>query len=147
LRLATSTAVVLALTAGALTVKLAEVKPAATATEEGMVKLDPAARPMDKVSPVAGAAAETVAVHVAEPGVVTVAGAHISPVTAYGCAMLTSPPVAVTARALSVNAAPVVLITWIGDDVLVGVGDTVNVAVATTPPLMTVLFTPKRRHV
>src|SRR5271169_4110745 len=88
-RLVARTAVLFALTANALAVKPAEFEPAGTRMADGIVTPDPEARPVVTVSPPAGAGADKVTVHAAEPGVVTVAGEQVSPVTVYGEAMLT----------------------------------------------------------
>jgi hypothetical protein len=61
--------------------------------------------------------------------------------------MIIWPPVAVTVTEVSLRVTPLLLVTWIGEDMLVVVGETVKVAVATTPLLMLVLLTPKSRHV
>jgi hypothetical protein len=88
-RLVANTAVLFVLTADALAVKPAEFEPAGTRMADGMVTPDPEARPVVTVSPPAGAGADNVTVHAAEPGVVIVAGEQASPVTVYGEAMLT----------------------------------------------------------
>lgn len=79
-KLAANTAVLFALTVDAVAVKPAELEPAGTTTDDGIVTGDPEARPVATVSPPVGAGAETVTVHAAEPGVITVAGEQISPV-------------------------------------------------------------------
>jgi hypothetical protein len=88
-KLAASTAVVFALTVDALAVNPAEFEPAGIKTDDGIVTPDPEARPVVTVSPPAGAGAETVTVHAAEPGVVIVAGEQTSPVAMYGEVMVT----------------------------------------------------------
>jgi hypothetical protein len=143
----TSTAVALADTDVAFTVNPAAAEPAATGTEDGIVRLEPAASPVVIVSPPAGAAADIPAVHAADPGVITVAGVQASEVRVYGWLMLTCPPVAVTARGSSLADTPIPLVNWITEEVLTVDGDTVNVAVAITPPAMAVLFRPARRQV
>lgn len=77
------------LTADAFAVKPTEFKPAGTRMDDGIETVDPEARPVVTVSPPAGAGADNVTLHAAEPGVVIVAGEQVSPVTAYGEAMLT----------------------------------------------------------
>jgi hypothetical protein len=57
------------------------------------------------------------------------------------------PPVAVTVTEVSLRVTPLLLVTWIGEDMLVVVGETVKVAAAATPLLMLELLTPKSRHV
>src|SRR5216683_12409 len=82
-KLATSTAVALALTVEAFSVNPALFDPAAAITDEGIVTLpDPPPNPI--VSPPLGAAADKVTMHEAELGVVTVAGVQASEVTADG---------------------------------------------------------------
>ena len=102
--------------------------------------------PVFTVSPPVGAGADTVTVHVAESGVVTVAGEQTSPVTAYSGLIITSPLMAVMVTGIPLAMAPLLLITWMVEDVLVVVGDTVNVAVATTPLLSAVLLIPNSKH-
>ena len=81
-RLADTTAAVLALTAGALAINSPAADPAAITTDDGIVTLAVEVTPVFTVSPPAGAGADTVTVHVAESGIVTVAGEQTSPVTA-----------------------------------------------------------------
>jgi hypothetical protein len=146
-RLVARTAVLFALTAAAVAVKLAEFEPAGTRMADGMVTLDPEARPVVTVSPPAGARADNVTVHAAEPGVVTVAGEQVSPVTVYGEAMLTWPPVAATLTGVPLSVTPVLLSTWMEDDEPAAAGDTVKVAVATTPLLRVTLLRPNSMQV
>ena len=72
-RVVASTAVLVALTVDAFTVKLAEFEPTGTGMDDGMVTVDPEARPVVTVSPPAGAGADSVTLHAAEPGVMIVA--------------------------------------------------------------------------
>lgn len=88
-RVAASTTLVFTLTADALAVKLTELKPAGTRTDAGMVMPDPETSAVATVKPPDGAGADKATVHAADPGVVTVAGAHARPVTVYGEVMVT----------------------------------------------------------
>jgi hypothetical protein len=134
------------LTAAAVTVKSPAAEPAAITTEDGIVTLAVETMPVFTASPAVGAGADTVTVHVAEPGVVTVAGEQTSPVTAYTGLIITSPPIPVMLTGIPLSMAPLLLVTWMVEDVLVVVGDTVNVAVATMPSLSAVLLIPNSRH-
>ena len=87
--MAASTALVFALTVDAFAVKPAEFKPAGTKTDDGIVMPDPETSTTATVSPPVGAGADNATVHAAEPGVVTIAGAHASPVTVNGEVMAT----------------------------------------------------------
>ena len=82
--MAASTTLVFTLTAVALAVKLAEFKPAGTRTDAGTVMPDPDTSAVVTVKPADGAGADKATVHAADPGVVTIAGAHARPVTVYG---------------------------------------------------------------
>jgi hypothetical protein len=146
-RLATSTTVVLALTVKAFTVNPAVVDPAATVTDDGTVTLAAPPAPVVTVSAPVGAGADTVTVHEAEPGVVVVAGVQASEVTVNGGLILTCPPVAVTLRGLALAVDPILLVIWIADEVFTVVGETVNVAVATTPLAMVVTLKPDNKQV
>jgi hypothetical protein len=147
LRLATTTTVVVAVTAKALSVNPALVDPAATITDEGTVTLAAPPVPVVTVSPPVGAGADTVTVHEAEPGVVTVAGVQASALVVNAGLMVTCPPVAVTLRGLPLAVAALTLTSWIVEDVLTVVGDTVNVAVAATPVAMVVALRPNNKQV
>jgi hypothetical protein len=146
-RLATSITVVLALTVEAFSVNPALVDPAAIVTDEGTVTLAAPPVPVVTVSPPVGAGADTVTVHAVEPGVVTVAGVQATALTLNGGLMVTCPPVAITLKALLLAVAPLTLRIWIVEDVLTVVGETVNVAVATTPLAMVVALRPNNKQV
>jgi hypothetical protein len=145
-RLAASTAVVFALTVDAIAVNPAEFEPAGITMDDGIVTVDPDATPVVTLSPPAGAGAETVMVHAVEPGVVMVAGEQVSPLAVYGEVTVTWPPVAETLTSASLIVTPVLFNTWIAD-VPPAAGDTVKVAVATTPLLSVVLLKPNSRQV
>jgi hypothetical protein len=146
-RVVASTAVLVALTVDAFAVKPAEFEPTGTGMDDGMVTVDAEARPVVTVSPPAGAGADKVTVHAAEPGVMTVAGEQVSPVRVYGEAIFTRPPVAATPTGVPPSITPVMLVTWIEAGVLAAAGDAVKVAVATTPLLSVMLFRPNSMQV
>jgi hypothetical protein len=146
-RLATSITVVLALTVEAFSVNPALFDPAAIVTDEGTVTLAAPPVPVVTVSPPVGAGADIVTVHEAEPGVVTVAGVQARALTVNGGLMITCPPIAVTLKELLLAVAALTLRIWIVEDVLTVVGETVNVAVATTPWAMVVALSPNNKQV
>jgi len=146
-KLVASTAVLFALTVDAFAVKPAEFAPDGIRMDDGIVTLEPEARPVVTVSPPAGAEADSMTVHAEEPGVVTVAGEQVSPVSVYGDAMFTRPPVAATLTGVPLSVTPVLLSTWIGKDVPAAAGDAVRVAVATTPLPSVMLFRPNSMQV
>ena len=146
-RLVASTAVLLALTIDAFAVKPAEFEPAGIRMADGIVTVDPEASPVVTVSPPAGAGADKVTVHAAEPGVMTVAGEQVSPLRVYGEAIFTRPPVAATPTGVPPSVTPVLFVSWIAAGVLAAAGDTVKVTVATTPLLSVMLFSPNSMQV
>lgn len=129
------------------TVKLAEFEPAGTTTDGGIVTLAPEATPVVTVKPPTGAGADNATLQAAEPGMVTIAGEQVMPVTVYGEMTFTWPPVAVTLTALSPSVTPVLFKIWIEDDVLATAAGVVKVAVATTPLLSVRLLRPNSMQV
>jgi len=145
-RVASNTAVVFMLTAEAFTVNPAAVAPAATATDDGAERFpDPLLSAI--VAPPAGAGAGSVILQAAEPGVGIAAGEQVNPSAPELEVMVTWPLVAVTGAEVLLTVAPLLLITWMTETLLVAVGDTVNVAMATTPLVSVVLFKPNSTQV
>jgi hypothetical protein len=101
----------LLLTVAAFAVNAAVVEPAAMTTDDGIVTLDEEPMPVITVRPWLGAGADVVTVHVAEPGVMIVAGEQVTAVTLYRGVRVTRPPVAVTVTEPALSVAPLLLIT------------------------------------
>jgi hypothetical protein len=130
---------VAAVTLLAVAVNVAELAPAGTVTDGGVVRL---ALLLDSATlAVAGAAPVRVTVHDEEPGAVMETGAHETPLSAAEDAMaVIVPPFPVIGSAEPSAKAPSVLIT--PTFVLVSVDEAANVTVATTPFEIAVVFIP-----
>jgi hypothetical protein len=145
LRVAVKVALVSVETAAAVAVNVAVVNPALTVTEAGTVT---EALLLDRLTlaPPAGAAAVRVTVQVLVPGVTTEAGVQLR-LAGCGRVMVTVPPAVITAIGSPPGVVPSAPAICTVDDVLLVVGETVNVAVATTPEAMAVVFSPVTRQI
>jgi hypothetical protein len=134
----------LVVTEAAVAVKLEEVEPAATVTEAGTVRL-PALLLRVTVVPPAGAAALSVTVHAALPGVMIEVGLHPREFRlTVGVTVMTLPD-PVTARLEPFGMAPIAPLT---PTLVVPDGsETVMFAVATTPSAIAVAFIPDATQV
>ena len=136
LRLAVRVALVSLETAVAVAVKLAVVAPPFNATVAGTVA-EALLLDSPTLAPPVGAAALKVTVQALVPGVATEAGVQLK-LAGCGRVMITVPPAALTAIAAPPGLAPTGVAICTADDALPVVGETVKVAVATTPEAMAV---------
>jgi hypothetical protein len=126
------------------TVNDADVEPAGTVTEAGIVTgTDDAPLPSETIRPPEGAGPVKVAVQELEPGLTTVAGLQARPESCGVAANEIVPPVALRANARASGDAPEIVARPTGDTVLVVDARELRVSVATTPSAMARVFNPE----
>jgi hypothetical protein len=143
--LAVTVAVCVLVTAAAEAVNVVDIEPAGTVTEAGTVKLALLLE-IDTVNPPIPAASDNPTVHVEVAGVFT-GDVHERLLRATGGITVTDAPVPVEGITAASAEEAIAPLTPIEIEFVVGAAATVNVAVATTPLAIAVVFTPKTMHV